>query len=281
METIMQISAIKMKQPNRASAKETLAVIVLLMLGATSSLQAATTGNADCNQLFAQGNAAYDSGDYHQAIEHYAAILDAGQESWQLYYNMGNAYYRLDELGQSILHYERALLLSPHNKAVKDNLLLAQSKTADHIEQLPRNIVAQWFDNLLHITSPRGWRTVCIILMVLLCAAATLFFVANSYKLRKTMFVVGSLLLVLTLFSIVDATISARNVTHNHQAVVTAPMVVVKGAPDPSAVEKFVLHEGTELQIKETDENWWLITIADGKEGWIDAGAEKIANPKS
>lgn len=281
METIMQISAIKMKQPNRASAKETLAVIVLLMLGATSSLQAATTGNADCNQLFAQGNAAYDSGDYHQAIEHYAAILDAGQESWQLYYNMGNAYYRLDELGQSILHYERALLLSPHNKAVKDNLLLAQSKTADHIEQLPRNIVAQWFDNLLHITSPRGWRTVCIILMVLLCAAATLFFVANSYKLRKTMFVVGSLLLVLTLFSIVDATISARNVTHNHQAVVTAPMVVVKGAPDPSAVEKFVLHEGTELQIKETDENWWLITIADGKEGWIDAGAEKIVNPKS
>lgn len=275
MNTIMQIGAIKVKDP-RKEGRPLLLLALLLSLGALSSLYAAPASQNSLNDRFLQANTAYDSGDYSRAAELYSAIADEGWECWQLYYNMGNAYYRLDELGLSILNYERALRLAPHKKAIADNLRLAESKTVDHIEQLPQNILVQWFNALVHITSPRGWRTVCVILMFLLCSVAAVFFIAQNYSLRKHMFIAGVLLLLLLVFSAVDATISARSVSHSDRAVVTAPLVVVKGAPDPTAVDKFLLHEGTSFSVTEVDDSWWHIEIADGKEGWLNGGAEMI-----
>lgn len=275
MNTIMQIGAIKVKDPRKESRPMT-TLLILLSLGALTSANAASSVQNHQTERFQQANTAYDSGNYASAVKIYSDILDEGWECWQLYYNMGNAYYRLDELGQSILNYERALRLAPHKKEIKDNLRLAESKTADHIEQLPQNILVQWFKSLTQVTSPRGWRAICITLLFLLCTAASIFFISNSYKLRKWMFVTSVLLLLLLIFSTVDATFSARYVSHSNQAVVTAPLVVIKGAPDPTAVDKFLLHEGTTITVTETDDAWWHIEIADGKEGWINGGAEII-----
>ena len=272
MNTITQIASINIKRKKNAGTAHGAGAVLLALL-LFPALAGATT---DPDQLFLQANAAYDSGDYHGAIELYNSILEQGLESWELYYNLGDAYYRADEIGQSILNYERALQLAPGKQIIKNNLNLARSKTTDNIEQLPQSFLKSWTLAVVHLTTPHGWRVIVICLVSLLCAALCTFFVARNYTLRKTMFVISSLLTLLIIISSVNTAISANLVTNSKEAIVTDPMIVVKGSPDHKSVDKFVLHEGTKLTITDEQDQWWQITIADGKNGWIQTGAEKI-----
>lgn len=232
--------------------------------------------SASPDERFTQANNAYDNGEYQQAAEIYNQIIDDGFASWQLYYNLGNAYYRMDQMGNAILNYKRALRLSPNKRVVKDNLTLAQSKTVDNIEEIPKMFLVQWTDKVSAIMSPRGWRTATIIILTLTAALAAVFFIARNYSLRKTAFILLAIFIIFTLFSAFNAAISAKKVTNNKEAVIIAPMVVVKGSPDAKSVDKFIIHEGTLLSIDDEQDDWWQITIADGKSGWINSGAERV-----
>ncbi len=275
MNTIMQIGSIKIRQSknNSSSALGGTLIVLALML-------VLPFGKAFCapssQQLALEANHAYDSGDYARAVELYNTLCQDGWESWQLYYNLGNAHYRQGEMGQCILYYERALQLDPMNSEIKDNLRLARSKTVDKIEEIQPIFLVQWFNSILSLATPRGWRTITIIILSLLCITACFFFISTNFKTRKRTFLFAIPLFLLLILSIVNATFSARNVTIKNHAVVTAPLVVVKGSPDPNSVDKFVLHEGTKLKIKEQQGEWWLVEIADGKSGWLLNGAEKI-----
>ena len=129
-------------------------------------------------ELFRQANAAYDSGNYEQAVELYNTIVDNGFDSWELRYNLGNAYYRLDNVGQSILNYERALRMAPGKKNIKDNLALARSHTTDNIEELPKLFLVEWANAVVRIMTLKGWLTTVAILFLLGCAAT--FVVPNT-----------------------------------------------------------------------------------------------------
>ena len=259
-------------EKKHAMKKITIIVLTFLTFCSAVTLHAAE----DSDKLFSQANAAYDSGDYLNAAALYNQLLSEGWQGWELYYNLGNAYYRLDEIGNALLSYERALRLAPNKKVVKDNLALARSKTVDNIEELPRLFIVEWTQAVVNLTTPRGWRTMLLVLVVLFCVAAYFFFVAKDYRLRKAMFITGSALALLILISAVDATISANNVTKNNEAIVTAPLIVVKGSPDAKSVDKFILHEGTKLTITDRQDDWWQIEIADGKSGWVNGGSEII-----
>lgn len=277
METIMQISAIKIKK-QRGGSSSTLATLLIFVatIFALPNMASAKTNANQEQDLFMQANAAYDSGNYDQAAAVYMTLFNDKWESGELYYNLGNAYYRLDEIGKSILFYERALRLEPNNRQIKDNLKLARSKTVDNIEELPRLFLIDWIQAIVHLTTPRGWRTIIVVLVFLLCSGVAVFFIARNYRLRRAMFVTTLSLLLLTIFSVINATISTRNVTNKDEAVVISPMIVVKGSPDPKSVDKFILHEGTKLHINDRQDDWWQIEIADGKSGWINEGAEII-----
>lgn len=272
MNTITEISAIRMPSPRGRKAP----VAILALLMATTALTANASLPFNPDSLFNAANSSYDSGDYASAANGYSTLIDHGITNWEVYYNLGNAYYRLDELGLSILNYERAARISPREKIVSDNLALAHSKTTDNIEVLPQLFITQWANSISSLFSPKGWRTVIVVLFFLLCASLTLFLVAKRYELRKRLFIISAILLCLTIFSIVNATISHRNLTNVQEAIVTSPMVVVKGAPDQKSVDRFLLHEGTKLTITDRQDNWWEIKIADGKSGWISEGATVI-----
>ena len=228
------------------------------------------------DEMFHSANVAYDSGQYCDAAATYSSIVESGYEDWKLYYNLGNAYYRMDEIGKCILYYERALRLAPNKQIIKDNLDLARSKTTDNIEELPRTFLYNWMQAIVNITTPKGWRNIVLILIIALCVTAIFFFTARNYNLRKTMFITGGVLIVLIFFSSFNAAISTRNRTIHDEAIVTSPLIVVKGSPDVKSVDKFILHEGTKLKISDRQDEWWQIEIADGKNGWINSGAEII-----
>lgn len=228
------------------------------------------------NTLFQQANSAYDSGDYAHAEELYSAIVDNGYDSWELRYNLGNAHYRLDNIGQAILNYERALRMEPGNKNVKDNLELARSHTTDNIEELPKMFLWTWVDAVAQLMTPKGWRTSVIIIMVLVCASIGFFLVARDYKARKRFLVISLMAVIVLIFTAFNATISQKNATRTDEAIITDPLVVVKGSPDAKSVDKFILHEGTKLYIKDQQDDWWQVEIADGKSGWINGGAERV-----
>lgn len=249
-------------------------VFAAALLSATSASAISRTNLKE--KHFAEGNEAYEKGEYQQAVDIYSQILNDGLASWELYYNLGNAYYRLEQTGNAILNYHRALRLAPNKQIIRDNLDLANSKTVDNIEQLPRMFLVQWAHTIARITTPRGWRILLIIAFFLTAAATCIFFIAKEYRIRRTFFVTGIATLVLTLFFTFFAAFSSKIVTNNNEAIVIEPMIVVKGSPDPKSIDKFIVHEGTLLTITDKQDQWWQISIADGKSGWINSGAEII-----
>ena len=156
-------------------------IAILILLALTASTALAQTPQ----QLMLKGNEAYSHGDYEAAADAYEVILATGLQSAELYYNLGNAYYRQEELGQAILNYERALRLNPHFRDARENLDLCYSKTEDGIESLPQIFLVQWAQAIVNWFSPTGWLVAIIILFALLGALVVIFFVSSDYDWRK------------------------------------------------------------------------------------------------
>jgi len=215
------------------------------------------------------GNEAYKAGDWQGAIDAYTAILDAGYENADLYYNLGNAYYRIERYGMAILNYERALLLEPNFAEAKQNLALANARTEDKITPLPEFLLARWYRALYCALSFDVWFSVLLILAALALIAAAVMLSGGNYRWRKTGFIVLIIMAVLWLVSLCCTISSAARLNRHDRAVITQPMVVVKGSPDASGVDKLVLHDGTLLTIDETLDGWHKVRLADGNTGWL------------
>lgn len=240
-------------------------IFTLLLL--VAGLQAAAQNNGD--QLFRQGSQAYAKGDYATAITKWQSILDDGQESGALLYNMGNAYYRQEDYAHAVLFYERAHRLMPRDRDTRENLALAYSKTEDHIQQAPSLFIVTWWRALLSLFSPRGWMWACLLVAALAGTALALFLLSRSMAWRKGSFIAAIVLGACLLLVVAMAATSAHNATHRQEAIVTAPMTVVKSSPDQDGLDKFVLHEGTHLRLSDTEEHWTKVFIDDGNSGWL------------
>ena len=238
---------------------------LILLLLATALNAAAQTPQ----QLMQRGNDAYAKGDFVAAAQAYNAVLDAGYESADLYYNLGNVYYRQEEYGLSILNYERALRLKPNFRDAKQNLDLADSKTEDQIAALPEIFLAQWAHSVVAWFSPTGWRICTLILLTLLGTAVVLFLLSRDYAWRKGALIGGIVTLVFLLLCIACTISATVRYNRHNQAIVTAPMAVVKSSPEENSIDKLVLHEGTKVNIEETLGEWHKIQIADGNNGWL------------
>ena len=222
------------------------------------------------SQKWEQANAAYNNGDYASALKQYETIQADGLHSAALYYNMANAYFKMDELAEAILYYNRALRLAPADEDIRHNLEYAEQMTRDSIEEIPEFILTTWVRAVRGALSSTAWCILSLVLLVVSLSMMLVYLLAQRLSLRKTGFYVMVVAGVLFILTTIFAWSEGRMDVEHREAVIMNSAVSIKSSPDRAATELFVLHEGTKVVIGETISGWAEVRIADGRKGWIE-----------
>lgn len=259
MTAIMEIENVMKKKSNKAKAFGFSFVLMILMLMPLSA-NAITKQNADDE---------YAKGNYQQAIKDYQEILKTGVSS-EIYYNLGNAYYRTDNITQALLAYERALQLSPGDNDIRFNLQYARSKTIDKITPETEMFFVTWYHSLVNFTSVDRWANTAIVSIVMALLLILVFLFAPQMWARKSGFYGSAVFLLLFAFANLFAFQQKHELETKQGAIVIAPTVNVKKTPAASGTDVFVIHEGTRVDITDRGMKQWRgIKLADGREGWL------------
>lgn len=217
----------------------------------------------------ADADSAYARQQYQQAIKCYEQLLKDGVNA-DIYYNLGNAYYRVDDFTHAVLNYERALLLNPGDKDIRFNLQLARSKTVDKITPESEMFFITWYRSLTNLTSVDGWATSALVCLALAIALFLLFLFSDAVWRRKVGFFGSLLLIVGFVLSNILAFQQSRILSERVGAIVMSGAAPVKSTPAANGTDLFVLHEGTKVNITEEFSSQWVkVRVVDGKEGWI------------
>ena len=259
MTAIMEIENVMKKKSNKAKVSGFSFVLMILMLMPLSA-NAITKQNADDE---------YAKGNYQQAIKDYQEILKAGVSS-EIYYNLGNAYYRTDNITQALLAYERALQLSPGDNDIRFNLQYARSKTIDKITPETEMFFVTWYNSLVNFTSVDRWANTAIVSIVMALLLILVFLFAPQMWARKSGFYGSAVFLLLFAFANLFAFQQKHEFETKQGAIVIAPTVNVKKTPAASGTDVFVIHEGTRVDITDRCMKQWRgVKLADGREGWL------------
>ncbi len=228
-------------------------------------------GLAQEDQVFEKANTFYNQEQYQEAIDAYKSILDNGQESAELYYNLGNANYKLSNIGSSIYYYEKALELAPKDEDILNNLAFANNATIDAIDVIPEGVISRTVNSFTNMFSFDVWAwisVVCVVFFVVLF----MFYYSARISSKKRLFFLGSWVsLIIGLFGIFFAFKQYRFIKNNQYAIIFAQETTIKSEPNLRSEEVFELHEGTKVKVTETVNDWKKIKLADGKIGWIPA----------
>ncbi len=252
---ITQIANTMKKSKN---VKSFAVLLLLLMLPLAAS--AATKEKAD---------SLYAAEHYQEAAKQYEALLKQGVSS-DLYYNLGNCYYRMDDITRAVLNYERAQLLSPGDRDIRLNLQMARSKTIDKIVPESEMFFVTWYHSLVNLMSVDGWARMALVSLVIAIILALAYLFSDRIWLRKVGFFVGLLFLVVFALSNLFAYQQKQALVERSGAIVIRSAATVKSTPANNGTDLFILHEGTKVTITDnTMKEWCEIRVADGKEGWL------------
>ena len=225
----------------------------------------------------ADGDNEYSRGNYQQAIRDYEELLKQ-TKSADLYYNLGNAYYRTDNITRAVLAYERALLLSPGDDDIRFNLQMARSKTIDKITPRSEMFFVTWYRALVNITSVDGWADIALLSIIVALILALVYLFASRMLFRKIGFFGGVAMLTLFLLCNLFAWHQHAILTERTGAIIVSSSATLKATPTQQAKDNGVLHEGTRVDIiDDTMRDWKCVRLADGREGWLQSNKiEKI-----
>ena len=261
------ISAIMQIASTMKKVKSTKSAMLLLLLLMPLSASAITKAEAD---------SAYAQGHYQQAAKHYEELLKQGV-SVDLYYNLGNAYYRMDEMPRAVLNYERALMLSPGDRDVRFNLQMARSKTIDKITPESEMFFVTWYHSLVNFTSVDGWARLALITLALAIVLVLVYLFTEPVWLRKAGFFGAFALLAVFVVANIFAYAQKQSFVERSGAIIMAPAATVKSTPAKQGTDLFLLHEGTRVDITDGSmRQWKRIRVADGKEGWIETSQIEV-----
>lgn len=267
MTTITNIEDAMKRKPK--SDKRGATTVLLIMIMSVFSFAAHAVTKADADSAYVRQN-------YTQAIKDYESLLSHGVSA-DLYYNLGNAYYRADNITHAVLNYERALILSPGDKDIRFNLQMARSKTIDKIVPESEMFFVTWYRSLVNMQSVDGWAHMALVSLCLVIVFFLLYLFASRIVLRKIGFFCGLAFLLIFFASNIFAYQQKKVLSERTGAIIMSPSVQVKSTPAQNGTDLFILHEGTKVEITDSSLSGWTeIRIADGKEGWIETSQIEI-----
>lgn len=271
MIAIMDIENTIKTAKKKVAAPVLLALITLLFAATTATAAPAKVAitKVDADKEYAKGN-------YLQASKDYSDLLKVG-ESVELYYNLGNCYYRLGNITKSIIAYEKAHRLSPSDRDVTFNLEFVREKTIDKIERQEKNFFSAGYTMLQNLMDMDAWARLSIVAFFACLGMAMLFLLGRDEWMRKLGFYVALLSVFVFVFSTLFAWQQKHNFDARDRAVVVAPSASVKLTPSDSSADAVVVYEGTAVQIVDrTMSDWYSVKLDDGKEGWLKRNSLEI-----
>lgn len=218
---------------------------------------------SECMQT---GNEYYEAGKYTEAIEAYKAIEQRGYFSVELYFNLGNAYFKQNSIGKAILYFERAKRLDPNDEDVNFNLEYARATTVDNIETGG----SFWFKDMVHVylkfNSVNGWAWLSLALLFFSVLTWSVF-LSNRFSGPTLVltFVVSTVLALVSLFS----SFGRKSLDAQRQAVLLNEGITVKSAPSKKGEDMFIIHEGTKMELLDVYQDWLKIRLDNGNVGWL------------
>nr|MCR4843750.1 BatD family protein [Bacteroidales bacterium] len=266
-KAVSTITAIddSMKKSNSHSGAALLAALLLTL---PIGLRAQEVSYPD--SLFRAGVEAYTAGDYASALRDWQDVEATGLMSKELYYNLGNAYFKDSQIAPAILWYERALRLDPSDADVRYNLEYARALTQDKIEEVPEIFFEQWGRSMCYRLPSNAWAVIGLVFLALCVGCVLLFLLGSTPGRRRLGFFGGIAALLIALLGWDFAQWQRQEARRQDLAIVMKPVVSVKSSPsEGSAKDLFILHEGTRVRILDNVGGYAQIEIADGRQGWI------------
>lgn len=228
------------------------------------------------DEEFSKANSLYQNGEFNKAREIYEKLVNRGIRDERLFFNLGNTYYRLNEIHRAILYYERAKILAPFDEDLNFNLQIANLRVVDKFEQVPKFFLTQWWENLRDIFNSNQWAIVSIISIWLSAIAFSLFLIVKTTLSKKITFLLGSILILLFLFASALSYSRYKFENAHNFAIVFSPNAYIKSSPEESATDLFILHQGTKVQLIDQVGNWLKIRLPNGNIGWIKKEAIEV-----
>jgi tetratricopeptide (TPR) repeat protein len=241
---------------------------ILILIFVSVFIQGVTAQNTNKDKFY-QGVTYFTAGTYKEALQTWTEIYNTGYRSANLEYNIGNAYFKLNNIPSAILFYERALLLKPADEDITYNLLVARTLIIDRFQEIPELFFVRWYNFISLFFSTNTWAKVSLASFIIFLLSLSLYI----YSSRHNQKIIGFWFAVFFMFlSASSLAFSIRNkslVYDSHKAIISSPVVSGKSSPDKSGTDLFVLHEGTKVTIEDSVGEWLEIRLSDGNKGWV------------
>lgn len=246
-----------------------LSIVLILLLGIAQFINAAVTKE--------EADQTYQANDFAAAIEKYEAILNTEGESADVYYNLGNSYYKEKNIAKAVLNYERALLLNPGDADIRFNLEMARSKTVDQITPVSEVFIVTWMNSLINVMSEKEWGVVGILSFWLMLVSLIVYIFGRRILYKKIGFAGVVVFLLIVIGANIFASSQKAELINRTGAIVMSPSLTVKSTPNESGTDLFVLHEGTKVYVEDDSmREWKEIRLEDGKKGWVQTSTIEI-----
>ena len=226
-------------------------------------------GQIQTEKLMKQAGNLYKAKKYEQAEKVYSNLVNSGYEGTSLFYNLANTYFRENKLGYAILYYNKALNLSPGDEDIQHNLDIANSRTIDKIDTLPKFFLFQWWESALSLFNLRGWTYLTYFFFIFLLICIALYFLIKKQKVQRISFYTGIVMLPFLILTGIFTGVKLNRELNVRNAIVITNVVTVKLSPDENSNDAFVIHEGLKVKLEDKVDNWVKIRLHDGKVGWI------------
>src|SRR5690554_5665433 len=218
---------------------------------------------------FNQANELYQQEKYQEAIQVYEQILDNGQHSVELYYNLGNAYYKVNKIAPAIYNYEKALLLEPNNADVKNNLKFAQNMMIDSFSEVPKVGFSNWVSGVTSVYHYDIWANIAIGFSFLVLLSFIGYYFISRMALKRTFFGLALLFLACSVLSVIIASFEKNQTENYNPAIVFSESVAVKSEPNANSSNAALIHEGTKVYVLESLDDYYKVELPNGMSGWL------------